>query len=125
MNALLLGLVSALALSPVAQAADERDGGRYLAQPFKGDYYVYGGNIGDPTPPTQKDRKWSLMLRGPIAKDLFDHIGPDAKGGCGTASDSRKRTKGDVECAWAKDDGYSCYFGINVRTGRSISVANC
>ena len=125
MNARLVCLVSTLALLPFAHAADKKDGGRYLAKPLKGDYYVYGGSIGDSTPPTQKDRKLSVMFSGTLAKDLFEHIGPDAKMACGAASDYRQRNRGDLQCSWAKDDGYSCYFGLDVRTGKSISDSSC
>jgi hypothetical protein len=50
------------------QAADRKDAGRYLAAPLKGDYYVYGGTIGDKTAPASKDRKVSLMARGSSRK---------------------------------------------------------
>jgi len=122
MNARLVYIVSALALFPLAQAADE---GRYLAKPLKGDYYVYGGSIGDSTPPTQKDRKLSFMLTGPLAKELFDHIGSDAKDACSGGPDYRERNRGDLTCTWTKDHGYSCYFGLDVPTGKSIRGSIC
>jgi hypothetical protein len=125
MNARLVCLLSAFALLPLAHAADRKDEGRYLATPLKGDYYVYGGSIGDKTPPTQKDRKLSLMFTGPLAKDLFDHIGPDAKMSCSDASGYRERNRGDLSCTWTKDDGYSCYVGIDVRTGKSMHGSTC
>jgi hypothetical protein len=127
MKARLVCLVSAIALLPcLSTAADQKEAaGRYLAKALKGDYYVYGGSIGDSTPPTEKDRKLSLMLIGPLAKDLFDHIGPDAKNACGADADHRHRYKGDLTCIWAKTDGYSCYFGLNVQTGKSMSGLIC
>jgi hypothetical protein len=125
MNARLVCLVSAFSLLSLAHATDKKEEGRYLAKPLKGDYYVYGGSIGDSTPPTQKDRKLSLMFTGPLAKDLFDHIGPDAKMACSDSSDYRERNKGDLSCAWTKDDGYSCYFGLDVRTGKSMRGSIC
>lgn len=125
MNARLVCLACALALLPLAHAADKKEVGRYLAKPLKGDYYVYGGSIGDSTPPTQKDRKLSLMFTGSLAKDLFDHIGPDAKMSCGDAPDYRERNKGDLSCTWTKSDGYSCYFGLDVATGKSMRGSIC
>lgn len=125
MNVRQLCLVGASALLPLAHAADKKDEGRYLSKPLKGDYYVYGGSIGDKTPPTQKDRKLSLMFTGPLAKDLFDHIGADAKMSCSDAPDYRERNRGDLSCTWTKDDGYSCYFGLDVRTGKSIRGSTC
>jgi len=126
MNARLACLVSAFALLPLANATEQKEAaGRYLAKPLKGDYYMYGGSIGDPTPPTGRDRKLSLMLVGPLAKDLFDQIGPDAKNACGADSDHRQRYKGDLTCIWTKGNGYACYFGLNVQTGKSISGITC
>lgn len=71
MNVRLVCLISTFALLPLANAAEQKEAaGRYLATPLKGDYYVYGGSLGDSTPPTEKDRKLSLMLTGPLAKDF-------------------------------------------------------
>lgn len=124
MNTTLMCLLGALALLSSASAADQKANGRYLAKPLTGDYYVYGGSIGDSTPPTAKDRKLSVMLTGPLAKDLFDHMGPDAKA-CGAAPDYRQRDRGDLSCTWSKADGYACYFGIDVRSGKSIIGITC
>lgn len=65
------------------------------------------------------------MFTGPLAKDLFHHIGPDAKISCGDAPDYRERNRGDLSCTWTKDDGYSCYFGIDVRIGKSMRGSTC
>lgn len=124
MNLCLAYLVSALLLLPQAHAA-EKDPSRFMAKPLKGDYYVYGGSIGDKTPPTPKDRKLSLMLTGPLAKELFDHIGPDLKDACGAGPDNRERNRGDLICLWTKDEGYSCYIGLDVRTGKSMVGVTC
>jgi hypothetical protein len=118
-------LVSAFALLPLTHAADKKEEGRYLAKPLKGDYYVYGGSIGDKTPPTPKDEKVSLMFTGRLAQDLFDHIGPDAKDSCSPGPDYRERNRGDLICTWTKDQGYSCYFGLDVRTGKSMHGSTC
>jgi hypothetical protein len=125
MNARLVCIVSMLVLFPLAQAADRKEEGRYLAKPLKGDYYVYGGSIGDSIPPTQNDRKLSLMIIGPLAKDLFDSVGPDAINSCGAGSGYRERNRGDLTCTWTKDHGYSCYFGLDVRLGKSIRGSIC
>jgi len=125
MNARMVCLVSAFALLPLAHAADKKEEGRYLAKPLKGDYYVYGGSIGDKTPPTPKDRKVSLMFTGPLAQDLFDHIGPDAKDSCRPGPDYRERNRGDLTCTWTKEHGYSCYFGLDARTGKSMHGSTC
>lgn len=125
MNARLVCIAGAFALFPLAQAADTKEASRYLAKPLKGDYYVYGGSIEDKTPPTPKDRKLSLMLTGPLAQDLFDHIGPDAKDACSVGPSYRERNRGDLTCTWTKEHGYSCYFGLDVPTGKSIRGSIC
>ncbi|KQV27019.1 hypothetical protein [Massilia sp. Root335] len=125
MSARLAFLIGALALQPIATAAEKEAAGRYLAKPLRGDYYVYGGSIGDSTPPTEKDRKLSLMFTGALAKDTFDRIGPDLRDACGAGPDSRQRRRGDLICVWTKGDGYSCYFGIDVMTGKGMRGTTC
>ncbi|MEV4780322.1 hypothetical protein [Burkholderia sp. LMU1-1-1.1] len=49
------------------------------------------------------------MFKGPLAKDLFDQIGPGAK----------------MPCGGAKDHGYAYYFGLDVPTGKSTPGAIC
>lgn len=131
MNARLLCLAVAFVL-PLANAADPKQPkdpeGRYLAEPLKGDYYVYGGSLGDSVPPTAKDRKVSLMFTGPLAKELFDQIGPDRKDACGAGPDHRTRLRGHLSCIWEKrgtHSGYSCYFGLDVPTGKSTYGSIC
>lgn len=125
MNSRFAYLIGALALLPFAHAAEQSEAGRYMATPLKGDYYIYGGTIGDKTAPTQKDRKVSVMLVGELARDLFEHIGPDAKSACNAGPDYRERQRGDLTCSWTKADGHSCYVGINANTGRSMRGSTC
>jgi hypothetical protein len=125
MRSVSVHLIVAMMLLSQAKAADREDEGRYLAKPLKGDYYIYGGSLGDSTPPTQNDRKLSLMFVGPLAKDLFDHIGPDAKEACSSGPDYRERNRGDVTCTWTKQHGYSCYVGIDLKSGKSIFGSDC
>lgn len=124
MNPRLVYLMSVLLLLPLAHAGEKNEG-RFMAKPLKGDYYVYGGSIEDKTLPTPKDRKLSLMLTGPLAKELFDHIGPDVKDACGAGPDQRERSRGDLVCLWTKEEGYSCYIGLDARTGKSVIGVIC
>lgn len=125
MNVRLTCLAGAIALASVAHAGERKNQSRYLAKPLTGDFYMYGGSIGDSTPPTEKDRKLSLMMTGPLAKDLFNHLGPDLKEACGAGPDQRQRSKGDLSCIWTKGEGYSCYLGLDVRTGKSMRGLIC
>jgi len=126
MNARLVCLVSAIALFPYANASDQKKpAGRNGATPLEGDYYIYGGTLGDSIPATANDRKVSMMLSGPLAKVLFDQIGPDKKNACGAGHDQRTRLRGHLYCIWNKGDGYYCYFGLDVLTGKSTFGAIC
>jgi hypothetical protein len=93
-------------------------------KPLKGDYQVYGGTLSEAIPPTSKDRKVAFMFTGPLAKELFDQLGPDVKMSCSDAPGYRERRRGDLMCTH-DEDGYSCYFGLNVPTGKSTYGAIC
>lgn len=93
-------------------------------KPLKGDYQVYGGTLSEAMPPTSKDRKVAFMFTGLLAKDLFEQIGPDRKVSCSDAEGYRERRRGDLMCTH-DEDGYSCYFGLDVRTGKSTLGAIC
>lgn len=127
MSARLALIVVALALYALAQAAEKKPERAWDAspKPLKGEYQVYGGTLSEMMPPSRKDRKVSFMFKGPLAKDLFDQIGPDAKMSCGGAEDYRERNKGDLSCTHTKDDGYACYFGLDVPTGKSTYGSIC
>jgi hypothetical protein len=123
-------LLTALALYSAAHAGDQStekkqeqwDGS---PKPLKGQYQVYGGTLSEALPPSRKDRKISFLFKGPLAKELFEQIGPDAKMSCGDAPDYRERNRGDLSCTYTKDHGYACYFGLDVPTGKSISGSIC
>lgn len=124
MNARLMMIVCLLAWFSLTPAAERKEQERYWAIPIKGDYYMYGGTISEMLPPTDKDRKVSFMLNGLLAKDLFNQIGPDAKHACSTAAGYRERRRGDLVCI-LDEGGYSCYFGLNVITGKSVNGIIC
>jgi hypothetical protein len=125
MSPRLVVVVSALALLPAHAADEKKENSRYLAKPLMGDYYVYGGSSGDSTPPTPNDRKVSFMLTGPLAKELFDHIGRDSKTECKPSPEYRERRRGDLTCSWTKVHGHSCYFGLDAQRGKSLDDYDC
>ncbi len=119
-------LVAALVLYSLASAAEKKpEGWDGRPKALKGDYQVYGGTLSEMLPPTRKDRKVAFMFTGQLAKDLFDQIGPDAKMSCGDAPDYRERNRGDLSCTYTKDNGYACYFGLDVPTGKSTNGSIC
>jgi hypothetical protein len=121
----LLFIIAAVTLYSLAQAAEKKpetwDG---RPKPLKGDYQVYGGTLSEAIPPTSKDRKVAFMFTGPLAKELFDQIGPDVKMSCSDVAGYRERRRGDLMCTH-DEDGYSCYFGLDVPTGKSTNGAIC
>ena len=125
MSARVVFIVAALSLFAVTQAAENPKPQDIGQKSLKGDYLIYGGELGDPVPPTKKDRKVALTFKGPLAKELFDQIGPDRKDACGAAPDHRIRDRGDLSCVWDAHEGYVCYFGINVPTGKSTNGSIC
>lgn len=95
---------------------------------FKGRYLSYSGELGEQQPPTQNDRKTALMVEGPLAKDIFDAIGPDRKDACGAMSGLRVRQKGHVDCTFDKHHSaapYTCHFGLDLKSGKSIPGSIC
>lgn len=124
----LVGVV--LTVVAVAQAAgqsvtkktEQWEGGPKV---LKGTYQVYGGELGEMVPPTAKDRKITFLFKGALAKELFGQIGPDIKDPCGTAESYRERRRGHMFCNYTKGEGHSCYFGIDVPTGKGIPGAIC
>lgn len=127
MSARQIYVVCLMGLFAVAHAADRKEEEWYGAKPLKGSYQVYGGTLSGMLPPSAKDQKVSLRFTGPLAKDLFSQIGPDVKkaDSCSSAIDFRERRRGDVACVYTKADGYICYFGLNVPTGKSTYGVIC
>lgn len=125
MHAQAMIIAIALAFSPASNAEGKKEEVRFGAYPLKGDYYLYGGTLGEMTPPTPRDRKISLMLTGALAKDLFHEIGPDLKDACSSDGGYRERRRGDLNCTYTKVDGYECYIGIDVRNGKSMNGSIC
>jgi len=94
-------------------------------KPLKADYVIYSGDLGEQMPPTKADRKISINVTGQSAKDIFDSIGPDLKAECTTEKGDRERRKGTVWCFYQPSSGYECYFGFDLRTGKSIEGGEC
>lgn len=94
-------------------------------KPFKGDYTIYSGELGNQQAPTRDDRKLSFIVEGKPAKDIFNSMAPDDKQTCTGEKGARSRTKGNVWCTYHPRDGYTCYFGFDLRTGQSIGGGIC
>jgi hypothetical protein len=121
----IIAAVTALA-SLVAVAAQKPWDGNYT--PYSMHYLMYSGTLGEARPPTRTEQRLSFAIRGPLAKEMFDSIGPDLKLSCGTTLGMRQRTRGDLDCSYDNDDAespYTCHFGLDLRKGKSIAGAIC
>lgn len=119
-------VLAAVALVSVAYAETKTWDGSYTA--FKGRYLTYSGELGEQHEPTRTDRKTAFIVEGPLAKELFDAIGPDLKDACGAISGLRVRKKGHLDCSFDKDHSaapYTCHFGLDLKSGKSIPGAIC
>ena len=96
-------------------------------RPLRGNYQLYGGTLSEMLPPTPSDKKVAFMVTGAAAKDLFLQIGPDVakEKACSEAKDYRERRRGDLSCVHMKGAEYSCYFGLDLKTGKGIHGAIC
>jgi hypothetical protein len=92
---------------------------------FKGAYTIYSGDLGDQQTPVRDDRKLSFIIEGQPAKDIFNAMPPDGKQTCSGEKGARSRSKGNVWCTFNPGDGYTCYFGFDLRTGKSIAGGIC
>ncbi len=92
---------------------------------FSGKYQIYAGSLTEMSAPKANHRKAAFAIKEPVAKDLFDALGPDLKAPCSSDPNYRERQRGDLSCVHTREDGYTCYFGFDLRTGKSIAGATC
>lgn len=119
-----LAIFGTTALLSLAYAAEQADWpAPYRA--FKGEYTIYSGELGDQQAPTKDDRKLSFIIKGAAAKEIFNAMPPDDKTICSTEKGDRSRTKEKVWCTFTPSHGYTCYFGFDLRTGKSIAGGIC
>lgn len=117
-------LLGATALLSLAYAAEQANWPAPY-RTFKGEYTIYSGGLGDQQAPTRDDRKLSFIIEGQPAKDIFESMYPDDKQTCSGAKGARSRSKGNVWCTYNPRNGYTCYFGFDLRTGKSIAGGTC
>lgn len=94
---------------------------------FAGVYRVYGGGLGDPVAPKASDTKIMFSVDGQVARDMFDAMGPDVQDACtaGTSIRVRKKDNENLVCLRYSRREYSCNFGFQLKTGKSIGGSIC
>lgn len=95
--------------------------------PTKTSYLMYSGSLSEKEPPKPGKQKLSLLIEGQLAQEMFDAIGPDQKQACGASTGVRIRSRGDVTCSFDREikSPYTCYIGIDFKTGKSIQGSYC
>ena len=90
-------------------------------------YWIYGGGLGDPITPTSKDKKIAFSIEGDAAKQIFEAIGPDKKDACSEGGDTRFRSRDNENliCTRSKENTYTCSFGFDLDSGKSIGGSIC
>lgn len=122
----ILLLVSSVALMASAYAATVKEwDGNY--SDYKLNYMMYSGDLGEHAAPKPNDKKLSFLVKGELAKEIFDSLGPDLKNACGMTGGVRIRERGDVGCSHHRGmkDPYTCLFGLNLKNGKSIPGGTC
>lgn len=93
----------------------------YVHNNFSGTYAIYGGfpSLDDARAPVPGDSKVAFNLTGNPAKEMFDAIGPDVKGGCASPA-LRVRQRDMLVCRHRAKSGYRCNFAFDLSTGLSV-----
>jgi hypothetical protein len=118
-------------LSQLASAGENE--GQVLGQwdPMRASYLIHSKGATYPEPPTNADRALTVHFEGKAAKEVFDLIGPDAPVKCSSEKRDRERRKKGVMCIYTdqlndpKDFHYTCWVGINLRTGDGDVRVSC
>jgi len=118
-------LMMVIALTIIAALAHPASGWTFSYQPFQGRYLIYGGGLGDPYTPTSSSKRIAYWIKGNVAQKIFNAIGPDLRNVCGADGEQRIRQRAEIVCMSHKRDGYSCNFGFDLQSGRSIGGSIC
>lgn len=119
---LIIGALSCV----LAYASENTSAWTWKYKPLTASYSIYSGAPGERQPPTKHERKLAIAIKGDAAKEIFDSLYPDIKGVTCTSEDGeRLRRKDEVWCSYRPSDGYKCFVGFDLRTGKSVSGASC
>jgi hypothetical protein len=123
--------VACAGLSLLAYGSESESNGLGKWNTLRGSYMIHSGGTAYTEPPTKADSALSVHFEGKAAKEVFDQIGPDAKVMCSSEQGDRERSKKGVSCIYTaklndpKDSHYTCWVGINLRTGDGDVRVSC
>lgn len=123
MKALAYALLALLPMSLGAAAGDWE----FAYRPASIGYALYGNTLGDPGPPSKADTKVAFEVRGQVARDIFEAIGPDKVDSCVQEAGARFRSRDEqkIACIRNNEGKYACYFGFDLKSGKSIGGSIC
>lgn len=125
----LLIFAAAVSLFQLACAGEDQELGTWHA--LQGKYLIHSGGTAYAEPPTRADRALTVHFEGKAAKEVFDQIGPDSKEKCSSEKGDRERNKKGVSCIYTahlndpRDFHYTCWVGIDLRTGEGDVRVSC
>jgi len=123
--------VACIYLALLAHGSESESHGLDQWNTLRGSYVIHSGGTAYAEPPTKADSALTVHFEGKAAKEVFDQIGPDAKVKCSSEQGDRERTKKGVSCIYTaklnnrKDSHYTCWVGINLRTGDGDVRVSC
>lgn len=127
----LLIFIACMGLSLRANGSESENKGLGEWNTLRGSYMIHSGGTAYAEPPTKADSALSVHFEGKAAKEVFDQIGPDAKVKCSSEPRDRERSKKGVSCIYTaklstpKDSHYTCWIGVNLRTGAGDVRVSC
>ena len=117
--------------SELAHAEQKGKGSLGNWEELQTSYMIHSGGTAYAEPPTKADSALSVYFEGKAAKEVFDQIGPDAEVKCSSEKLDRARSKKGISCIYTaqlnnpKDFHYTCWIGINLRTGDGDARVRC
>lgn len=75
--------------------------------------------------PGQGDKTIAFKIEAAAARRMFEAMGPDVRDSCSGEAGERTRIKDRLICSRSRQGAYSCYFGFDLATGKSVGGQIC
>lgn len=99
----------------------------YEEKELSGTYGYYGGTLGDMHTPGNHDENMAFQVTGEAAQRMFDAIGPDLgqEESCLDDPADRMRSRRNLVCVKSANGQHACYFGLDLKTGKTLPGISC
>ena len=98
---------------------------RFTYKPMTASYEIFGGELDDSRPADAESSSIAIKIQGAAARAIFNSLGKDVKNACMSEPGERIRVKKDMTCFFSKKEGYSCFLGFDLKTGKSKAGVIC